>query len=173
MLQPLKGNFTIQVKVEGEFAPGDKSTQEGRTGYTGAGLVVFADEKNFVRIERAALQHQGGEAHAYTNFEIRVNGELERIGTTGDFATDATKPIWLRLERKGDLLLGAMSQDGKNWSWGEPKELRAEAWQKPDLTGGIAAISTSEKSFAPVYSELTVGKSGEPAEVEKKSTDGK
>ncbi len=170
MLQPLKGDFTLEVKVEGEFVPGDKSTQQGRTGYTGAGLVVFADDRNFVRIERAALQ-RGDEATAYTNFEIRVNGELEKIGTTGDFTTDPTKPIWLRLERKGDLLLGAMSQDGKNWTWGEPKELRAEAWQKPDVTGGIAAISTSEKSFAPVYSGLTVGKSGEPAKAEKEAAD--
>lgn len=161
VLQPLKGDFAIQVKVEGEFDPGDKSTQEGRTGYTGAGLAVFADEKNFVRIERATLHGQGGEPHAYTNFEIRVNGELEKIGTTADFATDGTKPMWLRLERKGDLLLGGMSQDGKNWTWGEPKELRAAAWQKPGVAGGIAAISTSEKSFAPIYSELTVGKSGE------------
>src|SRR4051812_8587189 len=52
VLRPVKGDFTIEVKVGGEFEPGEKSTQEGRTGYTGAGLVVFADEKNFVRLER-------------------------------------------------------------------------------------------------------------------------
>src|SRR5688572_24686505 len=53
---PLNGDFDMQVKVEGEFQPGGESTQAGRTGYTGAGLVVFADAENYVRLERATLQ---------------------------------------------------------------------------------------------------------------------
>ena len=59
MVKPVPGDFVIQVRVDGEFEPGDESTQAGRTGYTGAGLVVFADEKNFVRIERATLHAVG------------------------------------------------------------------------------------------------------------------
>ena len=97
VLQPLQGDFTLQVKVEGEFAPGDK----------------------------------------------------------------------------GNQMLGAMSQDGENWTYGEPKELSAEAWANWDITGGVAAISTSAKSFSPVYSGLTVGKSGEQPNVEKTTPDGK
>jgi regulation of enolase protein 1 (concanavalin A-like superfamily) len=161
VLQPLKGDFLLQVRVDGEFKPGGESTQEGRTGYTGAGLVVMADEKNFVRIERASL-NRGEEDVPYINFEIRVDGQLERIGNTGDFKIDGENPVWFRLERKGDKMLGSMSQDGKNWVSGEPKELRAEAWQKPNVAGGVAAISTSVKSFAPVYADLSVVQSAEP-----------
>ena len=57
----------------------------------------------------------------------------------GDFKTEAGKPTWLHLERKGNLLLGSMSQDGKNWTKVEPKELRAEAWTKNDIVAGVAA----------------------------------
>jgi regulation of enolase protein 1 (concanavalin A-like superfamily) len=162
VLQEVEGDFTIQVKIEGEFAPGGESTQEGRTGYTGAGLVVFADANNFVRIERATLQRIGGPATPYTNFEIRVHGELERIGTTGDLQTEADKPTWLRLERRGTQLLGAMSQDGVNWNYGEPKELFAEPWNRKGLKAGVAAISTSQKPFVPLYSELTLKHQGKP-----------
>jgi regulation of enolase protein 1 (concanavalin A-like superfamily) len=156
VVQPVKGDFTIEVVVQGEFDPGDESSQEGRTGYTGAGLVVFADEKNFVRLERATLHRRGGEPAPYTNFEIRVDGKNERFGTTGDFKTEAGKPTWLRLERKGNQLFGSMSQDGKNWTKGEPKELRAEAWTKNDVVAGVAAISTSAQTFTPTFSDLTI-----------------
>ena len=40
VVQPVAGDFVIQVRVGGEFQPGAESTQPGRTGYTGAGLVV-------------------------------------------------------------------------------------------------------------------------------------
>jgi hypothetical protein len=122
---------------------------------------LIGDEKNFVRIERASL-NRGEEDVPYINFEIRVDGQLERIGNTGDFKIDGENPVWFRLERKGDKMLGSMSQDGKNWVSGEPKELRAEAWQKPNVAGGVAAISTSVKSFAPVYADLSVVQSAEP-----------
>jgi regulation of enolase protein 1 (concanavalin A-like superfamily) len=154
VLRPLSGDFSIQVKVEGEFRPGADSSQPGRSGYRGAGLVVFADAKNYVRLERATLEWKGEEPQAYTNFEIRVDGELQRIGTTGDAALDPKKPTWLRLERVGSILQGAVSQDGKEWKALAPKEL-TEVWKKETL-GGIAAISTSQEEFTPRYSEFSL-----------------
>lgn len=162
VLQPVRGDFVIQVRVDGEFQPGDESTQAGRTGYTGAGLVVFADQGNFVRLERATLHHQGDEEKPYTNFEIRVDGRLERIGTTGDLPTEWDKPTWLRLERKGQQLLGAMSHDGEHWTYGEPKELRAEAWTRDEIVAGVAAISTSRNPFVPTYSAFSIQQGAKP-----------
>lgn len=162
VVQPVKGDFIIQVRVDGEFQPGAESTQPGRTGYTGAGLVVFADETNFVRIERATLHPQGDEARPYTNFEIRVNGELERGGITWDFPTEKDKPTWLRLERKGQQFIGAMSHDGEHWTSSEPKELRAEAWTRYDIVAGVAAVSTSRQPFIPVYSAFSIQQGAKP-----------
>jgi regulation of enolase protein 1 (concanavalin A-like superfamily) len=163
VVQPVKGDFIIEVRVDGEFEPGDQSTQPGRTGYTGAGLVVFADESNFVRIERATLHSTGDDAMPYTNFEIRVNGGLEKIGTTSDLPTEKGKPTWLRLERKGQQILGAMSHDGEHWTYGEPKELRAEAWTRNDIVAGVAAISTSLHPFTPTYSAFSIQQGSKPS----------
>lgn len=162
VVQPVKGDFIIQVRVDGSFQPGSESTQLGRTGYTGAGLVVFADEDNFVRLERATLHGQGGEPVAYTNFELRVDGQPAMFGTTGDIPTEKGKPTWLRLERKGLRLLGAMSHDGENWSAGKPKELRAEAWTRNDIVAGVAAVSTSRQPFSPTFSALSIQQAPKP-----------
>jgi len=164
VVQPVKGDFVIQVRVDGEFQPGEESTQVGRAAYTGAGLVVFADQRNFVRFERATLHRQEDEARPYTNFEIRVDGELERMGAIGDLPTEKDKPTWFRLERKGQQLLGAMSHDGEHWTKGEPKELRAEAWTRNDIVAGVAAISTStsQKPFVPTFSAFSVQQGAKP-----------
>ena len=155
VVQPIAGDFVIQVRVDGEFQPGAESTEPTRRGYTGAGLVVIADENNLVRLERATLWG-GGKPRPYTNFEIRVDGKLERFGNTGDLPTEADKPTWLRLERKGSQMLGAMSQEGEHWTYGTPKELRAEAWSQNNIVAGVAAISNSRDTFAPTYSAFSI-----------------
>jgi len=83
--------------------------------------------------------------------------------------TEKDKPTWLRLERRGQKILGAMSQDGEHWKYGEPKELRAEAWNGKGIVAGVAAISTSRKDFTPIYSGLVVQRidKGEPPGDEK------
>ena len=152
VLQPVTGDFTIEVRVDGEFKPGDESTQAGRTGYNGAGLLLFADSRNFVRIERATLQRSNQEPSGYVNFEIRVDGEVIRIGTTGDRPIKVDQPVFLRLVRTGDTLHGFASDDGEKWDELDPKPIPTE-WPK-DLQAGVAAISTSKVSFTPVFSGL-------------------
>jgi len=158
VLQPISGDFVLQVRVDGEFQPGDESTEQARTGYTGAGLVVFADEKNYVRIERATLHSSGDVEHPYTNFEIRVNAEVQRFGSTGDLPTVDGKPTWLRLERVGNQMLGSMSQDGVHWNYGQPKDLPEDIWNKGTVQAGVAAVSTSPMPFEPKYSEFSLKK---------------
>lgn len=151
-LKPVSGDFTFQVTVQGVFAPGDDSTQPGRTGYTGAGILMFVDPENYVRIERATLHGSGGEPHDYVNFEMRLDGKLVRIGTTGDRPITSKNPLHLRLERKGDLLHGFVSDDGQIWDEMEPKQV-PETWPETAEVG-VAAISTSRLPFEPVYTGL-------------------
>lgn len=158
VLTPVKGDFVIQVKVDASSAASSENPHAQKTGYySGAGIVVFADEKNFVRLERAALysSHQG--AMLYTNFEIRVDGEVQKKGNTGDLPPDKGKPVWLRLERKGAAMHASMSQDGENWAPLPPKELSSEAWTRGNIVGGIAAISCAKKTpFSPAYSDFSI-----------------
>jgi len=158
VIQRAIGDFVLQVKVDGTFQPSDDSSEAGRCGYVGGGLVIFADKSNYVTIARATLRYQGDKPAPYTNFEIRADGECVRIGATGDLPTDPAKPTWLRLERRGRQMLGAMSQDGKHWHYGDPKPLDSKAWDKPSVTAGIAALSTSTGDFAPIFSGLALTK---------------
>lgn len=167
VLQTVEGDFKVQVKVIGDFEPGSDSTQAGRTGYNGAGLVIFADEKNFVRLERATLHRIGGSAQAYTNFEIRENGFLKQQGSTADFQTSDNKPTWLRLERRGNKMHGAMSQDGITWIQANPMPLDPEFWNNDQVEIGVAAVSTSRQNFTPVFSGFSVEPKKESQSVEK------
>jgi hypothetical protein len=142
------------VRVEGRFTPGDDSTKAGRTGYNGAAIVAMFDAQNVVTLARAVLQHPGEEAVPYANLEIRIGGELQRIGLTGDHPLPKDGPIFLRLERRGSKFLGAVSADGISWEVLKPKEIPAE-WPK-ELQAGIAAISTSKEEFNPRFSKLQI-----------------
>jgi regulation of enolase protein 1 (concanavalin A-like superfamily) len=152
VVREASGDFVAQVRVDGTFDPGGESTQSVHSGYAGAGLAVLANDRNYASIQRATMQWKGKKPVPYTNFELRVDGRLERLGDTDDFEVDPGKPMWLRLERKGDQLLGAMSQDGKHWTYGKPKELKDPAWNRKDLVVGMVAVSTSRHAFTPVFS---------------------
>ena len=161
VLHEVTGDFILQVRVDGDFNPGEKSTQPGRTGYTGAGLVLFADAKNYVRLERATLQRAGGPRHNYGNFEVRINGQLQRIGITSDLPLEDNQPVYLQLTRRGATMFGAISHDGKKWTEGDPKAIGAD-WPQT-LLAGVAAISTSVDVFTPYFSDIRTTNNPKPA----------
>jgi regulation of enolase protein 1 (concanavalin A-like superfamily) len=152
VLQMANGDFTLQALVDGRFAPGSESMLNGRTAYNGAGLVAVFDEKNVVTLARAVLQRADGKPWPYTNFEIRVAGSLERFGLESDLPIPLDRPVFLRLERRGQRMLGAASTDGINWDVLEPKILPGN-WPK-ELHVGVVAISTSKEEFNPRFSRL-------------------
>jgi regulation of enolase protein 1 (concanavalin A-like superfamily) len=173
VLRKVGGDFVVEVKVDGTFNPSDQSTAERHVGYDGAGLVVLADDKNYVRIERATLHFQGKNPRPYTAFEIRADGDVVRLGDLLDFPTVAGKPTWLRLERKGHVMAGAMSQDGVHWKYGTPKKLETKAWDGDEVRVGVLAVTTCPEPFAPNLSDYSLQKTpeataGAPADGAKK-----
>lgn len=155
VLQPAKGDFTLQVVVDGRFAPGDESTLPGRVGYNGAGLVAVLDSKNVVTLARAVIHAKGGEPKHYANFEIRINGNLQRIGYTDDCPLPESGPVHLRLERRGQKILGAASTDGNRWTDLGFKEI-PDNWIDGNVNVGMVAISSSKKEFNPRFSKLQI-----------------
>ena len=154
VLRPVCGDFTIQVRVDGRFAPGMESSKSGRVPYNGAGLVAMVDSENVVTLARAATQRKGGDPESYANFEIRTGGQLQRIGLSGDQRLPKDGPVYLRLERRGSQFHGAVSEDGSSWHALEPKEIPSD-WPK-ELQAGVIAISTSKDEFNPRFSQLQV-----------------
>jgi regulation of enolase protein 1 (concanavalin A-like superfamily) len=156
VLQDVEGDFTIQVQTDGRYEPGEISTQENRSAYNGAAIIVTLDPQNVVTMARAVLQFPGDKPGYYANFEMRSGGKLRRMGLTGDHGLPSRGPVFLRLQRSGLEITGAVSLDGSNWQILGTKKL-STAWSGK-VSAGVAAISTSEAEFDPRFSGLTISR---------------
>ncbi len=148
LLRDVEGDFVAQVRVRGIFRPSKESTSAERLPFVGAGLLLMADEKTYIRLERAALV-KGGEVKTYANWELRQDGQWvlsgeEKVRPLEDKAT------LVRLERKGDKLLASVSHDGEKWWELKPLELKLPA----KLKIGVAAGGTSMDVFAPQFDQF-------------------
>jgi serine/threonine protein kinase/regulation of enolase protein 1 (concanavalin A-like superfamily) len=142
MLRDIKGDFDVSVRVDGTSHPGGKATTGLYSPYHGAGLLIWQDPENYVRLEIAAeLQH--GKPRPYVNFEYRKDGAL--AVTSGIKNPDGWNQ--LRLRRRGDEIHASFGPDGVRWTSFTP--LTAKLNDR--LKVGVAAINSSSK---PLTAEL-------------------
>jgi len=145
LLKKAKGDFAVQVKVTGDFNPGDTSTGPGRP-FNGAGLLIWQNEENFLRLER----------NAYCVSELLFCYppliEYWRDGKYGGFNSSPTRAdeffqgrsTWLKLRRQGERMTASFSHDGDEWT--VAKEFTVDF---PDeVSVGIAALNTSNAAFS-------------------------
>lgn len=148
VLRDIDGDFIAMIKVAGAFGPTGPSTVPSRRPFMGAGLLLWQNEKNYVRFERAAVDVDG-ETFSYLLFEERKNGEMNvsyaQIPLTND-------PVRLRLERRNGKLYVAAAYDVQKWA-GYPA-LQVELPARVRI--GVAAISSSAVPFLPEFSEFEV-----------------
>ncbi len=166
------GDFTAVVKVLGRISPGtvalDFPIPPGEKPkdmpeapkfpftFQGAGLLVWQDENNFVKLERAARfdglkrvpivlleQYQNGQA---------VNGKMipaKDRETAQPPAKDKDIDLTLRIVRLGSELRCTYSpDDGKSWL--EVKRLQAPKLA-PVVKVGVSASNVSAKPFTPRF----------------------
>jgi regulation of enolase protein 1 (concanavalin A-like superfamily) len=100
LLQPISGNFTVDTLVE--FNP--------IYFYQGAGILIWQDDSNFLRFERAFWGNRSG-----IFFAKRVNGGgLPDISPLVEHPTTASV-VELRLQKNGDHFTSSWREPGKNW----------------------------------------------------------
>jgi regulation of enolase protein 1 (concanavalin A-like superfamily) len=150
VLKEVEGDFIAQVKVSGNVRHFGNRTSDEFLAYHGAGLILWQDERNYIRLERAAImREQGGSLH-YGTLQFRKDFRLA--------STDEVKlpeqDTYLRLERRNGRVYGAVSQDGIHWRGFEsiPVELPRR------IKLGVVAINTSTERFKPAFSELEIYK---------------
>jgi regulation of enolase protein 1 (concanavalin A-like superfamily) len=148
LLRDVEGDFVAQVRVDGTFQPSQESTSNERLPFVGAGLLLMADEKTYIRLERAALV-KGGETKTYANWELREDGKWVLAGAASVVPLE-DKAAYLRLERKGDKLLASVSHDDKEWRELNPLEVKLPA----KLKIGVAAGGTSMEVFSPQFDQF-------------------
>lgn len=150
-LQAVEGDFTIQVKVSGVFAPVDMNNQDRRA-YHGAGLVIFKDDKTYLRLDRATYW-DGSVNQVYGNFELRRDGKNERFGTPDDLRIESGRDTWLKIVRQGSRFSAYATQEAGKWA---PLGEKTVDEMPAKLRIGVAAINTSLQPFAPSFSELKI-----------------
>jgi regulation of enolase protein 1 (concanavalin A-like superfamily) len=132
------GDFTALVKVTGTLRPGAAGTIPGRLPYKGAGLLLWRDENNYVRLERAAVR-RGDAVTTYVAFEQREDGQTVAAQNVPLGDQDAV----LRLQRRIDQVHGAVSANGGQWQAFQP----LTAAYPPAVRVGVAAINSSDEPF--------------------------
>jgi regulation of enolase protein 1 (concanavalin A-like superfamily) len=147
VVREVDGDFVVTVRVTGDFKPGGKSTNPKGVPYNGAGLIIWSDSDNFIRLERAAVLRNNN-VGAYVTFEEREGGY--RGATHND--SFAAGPCYLRIERKGSRIMGAVSADGNTWKKLKPIDT---VWPAK-LKVGLLAVNSSSEPFAVKFEEFNL-----------------
>jgi regulation of enolase protein 1 (concanavalin A-like superfamily) len=155
VLKEVEGDFTAQVKISGEFKPGEKSAKAETTPFNGAGLLLWQDEKNYLRLERNIFwaAQVGKYACLPPLVEYYEGGQYQGTnpeGTLDEFFKG--KSTWLKLERRGSKVIASFSHDGKEWE--VAKEIDAKFPKKVQI--GVAAVNTSAMPFTVEFEQFKV-----------------
>ena len=147
ILREIKGDFDLSVRVAGTSHPGGKATTTVYSPYHGAGLLIWQDQENYVRLEIAS-DIQYGKARPYVNFEYRKDGAL--AVSSGIKNGDGSNH--LRLRRRGDEIYASFGPDGVRWTSFSP--LTAKLNDR--LKVGVAAINSSTKPLTAEFEGFNV-----------------
>jgi regulation of enolase protein 1 (concanavalin A-like superfamily) len=148
LLKKVKGDFTVQVKVTSDFKPGDASTGPGRP-FNGAGLLIWDDEDNFLRLERNAYWVADSLFCYPPLIEHWHDGKYSGFNSSPTRADEFFKgrSTWLKLRRQDTRITASFSHDGDEWT--VAKEFTVDF---PDeVSAGIAALNTSNAAFSVAF----------------------
>jgi regulation of enolase protein 1 (concanavalin A-like superfamily) len=146
VLRRVRGDFTADVHVLGRLEPGPTRTTHYDP-YHGAGLIVWQDASNYLRLERA-VGFINGRHHPYINYELRAGGLL--AVTRGFMIEDG--PLWLKLRRHGAAFSAWYSYDGRRWV----ALRRIEATFADRIEVGVVAVNSAEQTLSAELEMLNI-----------------
>jgi regulation of enolase protein 1 (concanavalin A-like superfamily) len=147
LLRPVSGDFDVRVRVLGTERPGGKPTMRQYPPFHGAGILVWQDPDNYVRLEISSDVYQGAARH-YTNFEYRSGGRM--ASSQGKSFSDGSNYLWL--QRRGSQIRASFSADGEHWV----SFPLLSAPLAGDLQVGLDAINSASKPLAVRFADYTV-----------------
>jgi len=131
VLQEVTGPFDVQVKVTQHFTTtGAKTLLTGRNPYQDAGLLLWMDDRNNLKLAPAQAG-RGGKSFRYFNLEFRHEGEKGEIPLPKEaIGLLRAKTFYLRFQIHKDQTTASVSGDGEKWfSATLPAEGRPEKMQ--------------------------------------------
>jgi regulation of enolase protein 1 (concanavalin A-like superfamily) len=146
VMRRVRGDFTAEVKVLGRLEPGRAKTTYYDP-YHGAGLIVWQDGSNYLRLERA-VGFIDGRPVPYLNYELREDGRL----AISRGITSEDRPLVLRLRRQGQEFSAAYSRDGHRWV----QLPRIDTNLNERVEVGVIAINSSARDLPAELEQLSV-----------------
>jgi regulation of enolase protein 1 (concanavalin A-like superfamily) len=149
VLQPAEGDFTLQVNVSAYPLPSGAGSSGGAHSFVSTGLLIWQDDKNYIRAERAAVA-QGAKPFLW------VERFKEGKSVTKQLKPSDDKPVSLRVVRKGNKFTYFCDEDGEGKNWTEFHSDEADLAAK--LSVGVAAINSTDREFTAKLSGLELRK---------------
>lgn len=136
------GDFTVEVDVthldEAEADSVHKSLGNFSTAYHAGSLLLRHDDETFVRLERTSMNTNGRAAYTC---DLQIWKDKQRQFHPSFAIED--KPIRLKLDRQGEKLNAAFSQD-QGETWTEFPEQSLEGFPEK-LNVGVSMTSNTEQ----------------------------
>ncbi len=149
VVQEIDGDFTATVKVGGSFEPGESRTGPKSVPYNGGGLVIWHDEGNYIRLERASM-YRNNRVVGFLAFESRERGTRTEVHNKGGL--NPRQDCWLRIERRGETISGSLSDDGKDWEDLQPMSVD---WPSR-LKVGVDAVNSCGDPMTVKFQDYTL-----------------
>jgi len=126
---------------------------EGRWAFNGSGLLIWGDDKNYIRLERARMHIPNGAWRCWANWELRQNAKASG-GWNGNNATllEEAKTVTLRVVRKGDTFTGSYRLDGGAWQ--ELAPMHVPLGKK--LQVGVVALQNTAAGYEATFEALRI-----------------
>jgi regulation of enolase protein 1 (concanavalin A-like superfamily) len=152
VVREVYGDFIAQVKVSGAFPTGAVRVIERGKPFHGAGLLLWQDEQNYIRLERTEMAY-GPRNTSGVGFEKRTGGKFQRLGPQRALnLDDGQAPTYLKLQRQGDEVRAAASTDGAVWV--DFKPMTVDLPERVYI--GVAAGHNTSSAFEPEFAELSI-----------------
>ncbi len=144
VLQPVSGDFSLEASVTKFVLPKPDTSSGGNFSFVSAGLLVWQDDKNFVRFDRAA---EGSAPSPFLWVEHFSGGKP----VAQKLARTANVNITLKVERTGDELTFSSKEEGET-EW--RKIHSAKMKLTPDVNVGVLAINSTNRVFTAEFDGL-------------------
>ena len=148
ILRDIKGDFDVSVRVAGTSHPGGKATTTVYPPYHGAGLLIWQDQENYVRLEIAA-DHPARQGCALTSTSSTARTAPWPLQAASNNADGSNH---LRLKRRGDEIFASFGPDGVRWTSFLSSDRPAQ--RPPEV--GVTAINSSTKPLTAEFERFDV-----------------
>jgi len=155
VLAPVQGDFIAHVRVVGPMRPGTDSVPHPGTGkalpitFNGAGLVLWQDKDNYIRLERTCGT-AGGPTLVY-RLLVEVCKDGKESGRPYYIDMDEG-PMSVAMFRKDGQIRCLFGNDGKQWA--VLQEIAADFPDKIQI--GLLGVNISKKSFTAQFEDFVL-----------------